>query len=228
MPSINESETQKEPYCFFIIETMIFVCYIFSFVLFNIVNTEIFGWYCLLIVQKIATVSVIYTTIPRIREIMSFILLTCFVFLLVSLLFIVISLRRLQKTDQYKNAEPAKKLSGETRARLDKLKPLIIADVCLLFICLFAFELNSPQKNGYVFPFYFERPQNGNNRFNKNQFKKLNVVPLREFSYLSRWVYTWIVGGSSLAALGISSYLIFATNFLYVDTFGSPIVSLLE
>lgn len=191
------------------------------------------GWGLLFVAHFLASVSVTIQAYKRMDTTVSAVLVACFALVLTALFFIAMSLLKLKDKSSPTQASTKLTLSREIRERLNRFYELVVADICLLYIVLFAFKIRFE----HLFPIYVDRV----NEYGKAELKWVRVSDPHNLIFLQKsyadffrpffgeittryiqhgLVYgqyglTWVVGGAQLAALGISGYLVFLSNDLY-------------
>ena len=219
---------------FFITEYTFFFLYVFSFVLIQVSsNSMLVGWGLLFVTHFLACVSVSIQAFQRLDTVVSAVLVSCFVLVLTALFYIALSLMVLKDKSVPSQGSTKLTMSREVRDRLNRFYELVVADICLLYIVLFAFKARFK----HLFPIYVDRV----NEYGKAELKIVqlsdphNLVVLQKgytelfrpffgetaTRYIqhglvySQYGMTWVVGGSQLAALGISGFLVYLSNDLY-------------
>lgn len=221
-------------YSFFITEYTFFFMYVFSFVLIQVSsNSMLVGWGLLFVTHFLACISVSIQAFQRMDTLVSAVLVSCFVLVLTSLFYIALSLMTLKERSVPTQGSTKMKMSGEVRDRLNQFYELVVADICLIFIVLFAFKSNLE----HMFPIYVDRV----NEYGKAELKMVhlndpqnmvvfqksytdfynaifgkNATPFIQHGMVYiLYGWTWVVGGAQLSALGISGFLIYLSNDLY-------------
>lgn len=191
------------------------------------------GWGLLFVTHFLASVSVTIQAYQRMDTVVSAVLVACFVLVLTALFFMAMSLMKLKEKSPPTQASTKLSLSREIRERLNRFYELVVADICLLYIVLFAFKARFK----HLFPIYVDRV----NEYGKAELKWVRVSDPHNLVVLQKgymelfrpffgetathyiqhgliygqYGFTWVVGGAQLAALGISGYLVFLSNDLY-------------
>lgn len=192
----------------FVVEYALFFLYVYSLVMISIKRLAVMGWMLFSGTHFISTINAVLKTFVRIREPVASVILACFVLVLVGLFYIVLGLVRVQQAQGYAKLT---EIPAILQGRLNKITPFLIADIVLLYVVLFAFTTRVFQ---HIFPFYMVPSKKQEGKFT------VEMIRLRDYTYLTNYLWVWILGGCQIAVLGLSPYIVYLTNAFYVETLG--------
>lgn len=192
----------------FVVEYALFFLYVYSIVMVGIQRLAVMGWMLFMGTHFISTVNALLKTFARIREPVASVIFACFVLVLVGLFYVVLGLYRVQQS--HKNVQLAE-IPAILQKKLDKITPFLITDIVLLYVVLFAFKTEIFR---HIFPFYMVPSAKQEGKFT------VEMIRLRDYPYLTNYLWIWILGGCQIAVLGLSPYIVYLTNAFYVETLG--------
>jgi len=200
--------------CFFLPETGIFVFYIFAAILTmsSSGSTETHGWYLLLLTHLVLTAKVGLDVYAHGAEFYLTLLLVCMVFVLVGIFMTVLMIGRARPADYVEGAGQSP-IRGEVRKQLNRTRRLVLSDLALLAVLVFFAQLRLtwPGQIPHLFPLYSRAFRMGGAETSGVVYR-LEWISLRQYSWLSGFLLPWVAGGGMIAALGLSSYIVYWTR----------------